>query len=197
MHTIRDYQPSDEASWLRCRLLTFFGTDYYDDIVLARPTFERPAIRLVTHADEMIIRPDRRRGLRRGRHHQLHRHPSRPAAKRSGNGPAAGRDRASTRRRPYARCLDSRRRGGQSLVPSTRLHRGTALPARVQGCGGSGSRFRCARRTHRTDHGLHAGPDRRRGETPCHLQTGVRVPTVHQDPSTGSGNVSLRQAQGA
>lgn len=55
MHTIRDYQPSDEASWLRCRLLTFFGTDYYDDIVLARPTFERPAIRLVTHADEMII----------------------------------------------------------------------------------------------------------------------------------------------
>ena len=55
MHTISDYQPSDEPSWLRCRLLTFFATDYYDHIVRTRPTFEHPSIRLVARDDDAVV----------------------------------------------------------------------------------------------------------------------------------------------
>lgn len=55
MHTIRRYEPSDAPSWLRCRLLSFFDTHYYDDIVTTRPNFDRQAIRLVAADDAMII----------------------------------------------------------------------------------------------------------------------------------------------
>lgn len=29
---IRDYEPTDEPSWLRCRVLGFLATNYYDDV---------------------------------------------------------------------------------------------------------------------------------------------------------------------
>ena len=29
--TIRDYEPADEEAWLRCRVLAFLHTAYYDD----------------------------------------------------------------------------------------------------------------------------------------------------------------------
>ncbi|MEV6244237.1 GNAT family N-acetyltransferase [Lentzea sp. NPDC051838] len=29
---IRDYEPADEPSWLRCRVLGFLATNYYDDV---------------------------------------------------------------------------------------------------------------------------------------------------------------------
>ncbi len=41
--TVRAYRPSDQASWLRCRLLGFFDTDYYDDVWTTRPTYDRPS----------------------------------------------------------------------------------------------------------------------------------------------------------
>jgi hypothetical protein len=31
-YAIREYVPADEASWLRCRVLSFLGTAYYDDV---------------------------------------------------------------------------------------------------------------------------------------------------------------------
>lgn len=30
--TVRDYQPADEPSWLRCRALSFLGSAYFDDV---------------------------------------------------------------------------------------------------------------------------------------------------------------------
>jgi ribosomal protein S18 acetylase RimI-like enzyme len=38
---IRDYRPSDEQAWLRCRVLSFLGTAYFDDVVTAK---QSPAI---------------------------------------------------------------------------------------------------------------------------------------------------------
>ncbi|WP_211335623.1 GNAT family N-acetyltransferase [Lentzea flaviverrucosa] len=33
---IRDYEPDDEASWLRCRVLGFLATSYFDDVWQAK-----------------------------------------------------------------------------------------------------------------------------------------------------------------
>jgi N-acetylglutamate synthase-like GNAT family acetyltransferase len=33
---IRDYEPSDEQAWLRCRVLSFLGTAYFDDVMQAK-----------------------------------------------------------------------------------------------------------------------------------------------------------------
>jgi ribosomal protein S18 acetylase RimI-like enzyme len=35
--TVRDYREADEQSWLRCRVLGFLDTSYYDDVWSARP----------------------------------------------------------------------------------------------------------------------------------------------------------------
>lgn len=35
---IRNYEPTDEQSWLRCRVLSFLHTCYYDDVWTSRPT---------------------------------------------------------------------------------------------------------------------------------------------------------------
>jgi GNAT superfamily N-acetyltransferase len=33
---IRDYEPPDEQAWLRCRVLSFLGTAYFDDVMPAK-----------------------------------------------------------------------------------------------------------------------------------------------------------------
>ena len=38
---IRDYRPADEQAWLRCRVLSFMGTAYFDDVMTAK---QSPAI---------------------------------------------------------------------------------------------------------------------------------------------------------
>lgn len=50
---IRDYEPTDETSWLRCRALSFLSTCYHDDVWTKRPT--RPAVQLVAMHDEMVV----------------------------------------------------------------------------------------------------------------------------------------------
>ncbi|NUR99903.1 MAG: GNAT family N-acetyltransferase [Kribbellaceae bacterium] len=55
MTEIREYRDSDAAGWLRCRLLSFFNTEYFDDVVTERPAFENPAHRLVAVDNDMIV----------------------------------------------------------------------------------------------------------------------------------------------
>jgi ribosomal protein S18 acetylase RimI-like enzyme len=55
MTEIRDYRDADAASWLQCRLLSFFGTEYYDDVVVDRPRFENPAHRLVAVENDTVV----------------------------------------------------------------------------------------------------------------------------------------------
>lgn len=55
MTEIRDYRDTDADSWLRCRLLSFFGIEYYDDVVVDRPVFKNPAHRLVAVEDDLVV----------------------------------------------------------------------------------------------------------------------------------------------
>jgi ribosomal protein S18 acetylase RimI-like enzyme len=34
---VRSYRPGDEPSWLRCRVLAFLQSNYYDDVLTAKP----------------------------------------------------------------------------------------------------------------------------------------------------------------
>lgn len=51
---IRPYEPGDEGGWLRCRVLSFLGTAYFDDVKTEKTAFERPAVELVAVIDERI-----------------------------------------------------------------------------------------------------------------------------------------------
>ncbi|MGW6280416.1 GNAT family N-acetyltransferase [Kribbella sp. NPDC055071] len=55
MTEIRDYRDADAPSWLRCRLLSFFATEYYDDVVVDRRVFENPAHRLVAVDNGTVV----------------------------------------------------------------------------------------------------------------------------------------------
>jgi ribosomal protein S18 acetylase RimI-like enzyme len=52
---IRPYQPTDERSWLLCRLLSFFDTCYYDDVHTNRTTFDNPSIQLVADLNGEVV----------------------------------------------------------------------------------------------------------------------------------------------
>ena len=40
---VRDYRPGDEQAWLRCRVLAFLGTAYFDDVCTSKPVLARGA----------------------------------------------------------------------------------------------------------------------------------------------------------
>lgn len=44
---VRDYQPGDEEAWVRCRVLAFLHTAYFDDVQPARPVCPSPGFGLV------------------------------------------------------------------------------------------------------------------------------------------------------
>lgn len=44
---VRPYEPADEVGWLRCRVLSFLGTAYFDDVVTSRPAYDEPSVELV------------------------------------------------------------------------------------------------------------------------------------------------------
>ena len=46
-YDIREYKPADESSWLRCRVLSFLDTSYYDDVARAKPEIPAPGMELV------------------------------------------------------------------------------------------------------------------------------------------------------
>ncbi len=45
--TVRAYRPADESGWLRCRVLAFLSTQYYDDVKPHRTVLAEPSIALV------------------------------------------------------------------------------------------------------------------------------------------------------
>ncbi len=52
---IRDYRPADERGWVRCRVLAFLDTAYFDDVHRRKERYERPAVELVAEHDGEII----------------------------------------------------------------------------------------------------------------------------------------------
>lgn len=46
-YTVRAYTPADQTSWLRCRVLSFLGTAYFDDVQPSKRASALPALDLV------------------------------------------------------------------------------------------------------------------------------------------------------
>lgn len=44
---VRSYAPVDEPSWLRCRVLSFLGSSYFDDVKTSRTVFAGESVQLV------------------------------------------------------------------------------------------------------------------------------------------------------
>ena len=52
---IRPYNSSDEENWLKCRLVSFHDSAYYDDVYTKKPTFDNPSLELVAEINGQII----------------------------------------------------------------------------------------------------------------------------------------------
>ncbi len=52
---IRPYRQEDEVQWLRCRLLAFLDTAYFDNVLRAKERYANPAIELVAELDRKIV----------------------------------------------------------------------------------------------------------------------------------------------
>ena len=51
--TLRRFAPEDEPSWLRCRVLSFLGSAYFDDVRTRRPS--DPQLQLVAVRGDAVI----------------------------------------------------------------------------------------------------------------------------------------------
>jgi ribosomal protein S18 acetylase RimI-like enzyme len=51
---VREYAAADETQWLRCRVLAFLDTNYFDDVVTAKPRREA-GLELVAAAGDEVI----------------------------------------------------------------------------------------------------------------------------------------------
>jgi len=53
--TVRSYEPADEVGWVRCRVLSFLGSAFWDAVEREKERYERPAIELVADAGGAIV----------------------------------------------------------------------------------------------------------------------------------------------
>jgi ribosomal protein S18 acetylase RimI-like enzyme len=51
---IRDYERADERSWLQCRVLSFLGTAYFDDVVTAKRSPARGAELVAVNSSAVV-----------------------------------------------------------------------------------------------------------------------------------------------
>ena len=52
---IRDYQIEDETSWVRCRVLSFLDTAYYDIVAREKERYQHPSIELVAVENGVVM----------------------------------------------------------------------------------------------------------------------------------------------
>ncbi|UOE95849.1 GNAT family N-acetyltransferase [Alkalihalobacillus sp. LMS39] len=55
MLEIRPYKPEDETGWVRCRVLSFLDTAYYDNVLPKKEIYQNPAIELVAVLNNEIV----------------------------------------------------------------------------------------------------------------------------------------------
>jgi ribosomal protein S18 acetylase RimI-like enzyme len=53
--TVRSYEPADEVGWVRCRVLSFLGSAFYDAVEREKERYDGTAIELVAEADGAIV----------------------------------------------------------------------------------------------------------------------------------------------
>ena len=52
---IRPYESADEIGWLRCRLLSFFDSAFFDSVEREKEHYDRPAIELVAEDEGELV----------------------------------------------------------------------------------------------------------------------------------------------
>ncbi|RLQ94573.1 GNAT family N-acetyltransferase [Falsibacillus albus] len=52
---IRRYRSEDEEGWVRCRVLSFLDTAYFDNVLKEKETYDYPSIELVAVIDNQIV----------------------------------------------------------------------------------------------------------------------------------------------
>lgn len=52
---VRPYAPEDEISWVRCRVLSFLDSPYYDNVVTSKERYDNPAVELVAEVDGVVV----------------------------------------------------------------------------------------------------------------------------------------------
>jgi ribosomal protein S18 acetylase RimI-like enzyme len=52
---IRTYEDADEQGWLRCRVLGFLDSAFFDDVRTEKEHYDGPAVELVAVADEQVV----------------------------------------------------------------------------------------------------------------------------------------------
>ena len=55
MVTVRPYEPADEVGWVRCRVLSFLGSAFWDAVEREKERYERAAIELVAEDGGAIV----------------------------------------------------------------------------------------------------------------------------------------------
>lgn len=53
--TVRAYRATDEPAWLRCRLLSFFDSDYFDDVKVTKTVLAPAGVELVAEYDGTLV----------------------------------------------------------------------------------------------------------------------------------------------
>ena len=54
-YSVREYSPADETSWLRCRVLSFLNTAYFDNVERAKPVIPAPGFELIAVDDHGTV----------------------------------------------------------------------------------------------------------------------------------------------
>jgi hypothetical protein len=52
---IRRYETKDETGWLRCRVLSFLDTAYFDNVLREKEKYENPSLELVAEENNQIV----------------------------------------------------------------------------------------------------------------------------------------------
>lgn len=52
---IRKYAKYDEAGWIRCRVLSFLDTAYFDNVLQSKEYYGNPSIELIAKEDDMVV----------------------------------------------------------------------------------------------------------------------------------------------
>ena len=53
---IREYKNEDKNSWIRCRVISFMDSSYYDDIQNFRAEYDNSSIELVAANNDIFVK---------------------------------------------------------------------------------------------------------------------------------------------
>ena len=55
VYAVREFEPGDETGWVRCRVLSFLDSAFFDAVEREKERYERPSIELVAESDGDVV----------------------------------------------------------------------------------------------------------------------------------------------